>query len=208
MLILYKMKINRLITLIFTLASATFLVEVSPAHAEPTTYRAGNFTITLDNDAELGKTYRGCDAEGNCVNLNNGTKWRDNGYRGIGWHNGEYIYSISWRENSNEGMYLNVLKGEKRILRRKLEAVEQATVPLKWATFCNVVNIQSGQLALRNSPNGKSLAGLNNGNHVYLKNQQGNWAYVSVVKGPNSRVNNMFGWVNSNYLSCSQEPID
>jgi hypothetical protein len=81
-------------------------------------------------------------------------------------------------------------------------------VPLKWATFCDVVNIYSGQLALRNRPNGKSIAGLNNGNHVHVLKQQGIWAYVNVESGPNSRVNNMKGWVNSNYLSCTKEPID
>lgn len=85
----------RLKTVVFTVAFTTILVEVSPAYAEPETYRAGNFTITLDNDAELGKTYRGCDAKGNCVNLDGGTGWRDNGYRGTTWENGEYVYSIS-----------------------------------------------------------------------------------------------------------------
>lgn len=110
--------------LLFTAAFATFIVGVSPAHAEPETYRASNFTITLDDDVELGKTYRGCDAQGNCVNLNGGTQWRDNGYRGTTWENGEYTYSISWHEDSNEGMYLNVFKGEKRILRRKLESAK------------------------------------------------------------------------------------
>lgn len=43
----------RLKTVLFTAVFATFLVGVSPAYAEPQTYRAGNFIITLDNDAEL-----------------------------------------------------------------------------------------------------------------------------------------------------------
>ena len=75
-------------------------------------------------------------------------------------------------------------------------------------TNCDVINIQSGQLALRYSPNGKSKAGLDNNNYVVLLKKEGIWAYVRVVKGPNSRVDNMLGWVNSNYLSCSTEPID
>jgi hypothetical protein len=68
--------------------------------------------------------------------------------------------------------------------------------------FCDVVNIQRGQLALRFSPNGESKAGLNNGNVVRWLDNQGIWAYVRVLEGPNSRVEGMEGWVNSNYLSC------
>jgi hypothetical protein len=81
-------------------------------------------------------------------------------------------------------------------------------MPLKWVTWCDVVNIRSGQLALRNRPNGQPKAGLNNGNHVQLLKQQGIWAYVTVFRGPNSRVQDMKGWVNSNFLSCTKEPID
>jgi hypothetical protein len=68
--------------------------------------------------------------------------------------------------------------------------------------FCDVVNIQRGQLALRLSPNGKSKAGLNNGNTVKVIGQEGIWDYVRVMQGANSRVNGLEGWVNSNYLSC------
>ena len=34
--------------------------------------------------------------------------------------------------------------------------------------FCSVINIQKGQLAVRFSPNGKSKAGLDNGNTVKI----------------------------------------
>lgn len=64
-----------------------------------------------------------------------------------------------------------------------------------------VVGIQRGQLALRDSPNGNSLAGLNNGNVVQIIEQQNNWAYVEVISGPNARINGMRGWVNSYYLA-------
>lgn len=64
-----------------------------------------------------------------------------------------------------------------------------------------VVGLKQGQLALRNSPNGRSLAGLNNGNIVQILAQQDNWAYVQVISGPNANVNNMTGWVNSHYLA-------
>jgi hypothetical protein len=68
--------------------------------------------------------------------------------------------------------------------------------------FCDVVNIQRGQLALRFSPNGKSRAGLNNGNTVKVIDREGIWDYVRVMQGANSRINGLEGWVNSNYLSC------
>lgn len=69
-------------------------------------------------------------------------------------------------------------------------------------TYCSVTNIQTGQLALRLSPNGKSKAGLNNGNTVLPIKTQGNWSYVRVISGPNNRVNGLEGWVNSNYIAC------
>ncbi|MBD2303724.1 hypothetical protein H6G80_32575 [Nostoc sp. FACHB-87] len=186
------------------------VIGATATYAKAETYRAGEFTIIL-GDGENGKTYTGCDAKGQCLNLEDGTSWRDQGYRGITWENSDYTYSVSWREDSNEGMYLNVYNADKRVLRRKLVAVTDDAVPvmpLKVVTWCDVVNLTSGQLALRYSPNGKSRAGLNNGNQVVLKKQQGIWAYVSVFQGPNSKVNGLEGWVNSNYLSCTQEPID
>lgn len=68
---------------------------------------------------------------------------------------------------------------------------------------CTVINIRTGQLALRFSPNGKSRAGLDNGNTVeLLRDGSGVWRYVRVVDGPNRRVDNLEGWVNSNYLAC------
>ncbi|MBE9228830.1 SH3 domain-containing protein [Phormidium sp. LEGE 05292] len=71
-------------------------------------------------------------------------------------------------------------------------------------TTCSVANIQTGQLALRFTPNGQSKAGLDNGNTVALVRKGPNpWVYVRVLAGPNSRVNDLQGWVNSNYLSCS-----
>ncbi|WP_339381865.1 hypothetical protein [Dendronalium phyllosphericum] len=52
---------------------------------------------------------------------------------------------------------MNIYKGDKQILRRQLIAVADnavSVVPTKLVTWCNVVNIKSGQLALRYSPNG------------------------------------------------------
>ncbi|MBW4508354.1 MAG: hypothetical protein KME64_17835 [Scytonematopsis contorta HA4267-MV1] len=101
---------------------ATIFFAANPAKAE--TYRAGELTVTLGQHEEYGRTYKGCDAKKKCISLNYGTAWRDNGYRGITWENGEYSYSISWREDSDKPMYLNVFKNSKRILRHKLVAVE------------------------------------------------------------------------------------
>ncbi|MEH1936745.1 MAG: hypothetical protein V7L14_24190 [Nostoc sp.] len=186
------------------------LIGATATHAKADTYRAGEFIITLD-DAENGKTYRGCDVQGKCINLEYGTSWRDQGYRGITWENGDYTYSVSWRENANEGMYLNIYNKGQQILHRQLVAITENAVPVvprKWTTSCDVVNIKSGQLALRDSPNGRTRAGLDNGNNVLLKEQEGIWAYVSVIQGTNIRVNGLSGWVNSNYLRCTKEPIN
>ncbi|MEH1965297.1 hypothetical protein [Nostoc sp.] len=199
--------IKRLKGFFLTAILTASLIGATATHAKADTYRAGEFTITLD-DGENGKTYRGCDVQGKCIDLDYGTSWRDNGYRGITWENGDYTYSVSWRENANEGMYLIIYNKDKQILRRQLVAITENVATLKWATSCDVVNIKSGQLALRDSPNGQSRAGLNNGNNVLLKEQEGIWAYVSVIQGPNTRVNGLSGWVNSNYLHCTKEPID
>jgi uncharacterized Zn-binding protein involved in type VI secretion len=71
---------------------------------------------------------------------------------------------------------------------------------------CTVTNLQTGQLALRLQPNGKSRAGLNNGNSIqFLRTGSTPWVYVRVLQGPNSKVNGLEGWVNSNYLDCGEE---
>lgn len=114
--------IKRLKGLFLTAILTASLIGATANHAKAETYRAGEFTITLDS-GENGNTYKGCDAQGQCINLEGGTKWRDNGYRGITWENGDYTYSVSWRENSNEGMYLNIYNKGKRILRRQLVAI-------------------------------------------------------------------------------------
>lgn len=70
---------------------------------------------------------------------------------------------------------------------------------------CTVINIQTGQLALRFTPNGNARAGIDNGNTVALLRRGSTpWVYVRVLKGPNSQVNGLEGWVNSGYLSCGE----
>jgi hypothetical protein len=69
---------------------------------------------------------------------------------------------------------------------------------------CEVIGIQTGQLALRYSPNGRSRAGLNNGNVVRIIRYGNNpWIYVSVISA-NRGVRGLQGWVNGNYLTCSE----
>jgi len=69
---------------------------------------------------------------------------------------------------------------------------------------CTVTNLRSGQLALRYTPGGKVKAGLDNGNTVqFLSQGDAPGVYVRVLNGPNSDVNGLEGWVNSNYLVCN-----
>lgn len=71
------------------------------------------------------------------------------------------------------------------------------------AAFCEVINIQTGQLAVRYTPNGKPFAGLDNGNVVELMHSgPGVWVRVRVIQGPNRAVDGREGWVNSSYLNC------
>ena len=46
---------------------------------------------------------------------------------------------------------------------------------------------------------------MDNGNTVaLLRRGSAPWVYVRVLDGPNRRINGLEGWVNSNYLSCSE----
>jgi hypothetical protein len=105
---------------ILSLASISITAILSPANAD--TYRAGEFTIDISNHH-----YHGCDAKGNCIDLDNGTKWRDGGKRGETWENGEYAYIISWPEGHSELAQLIVVgRDNRQILRRKLVPINGA----------------------------------------------------------------------------------
>lgn len=105
---------------LFLTTAITICILIIGIPAKADTYRAGKFTITIESNV-----YVGCDDKNQCIRLENGTKWTNNGYRGITWTNGSYKYSVSWRENSNEGMYLNVYQKDKRIIREKLVSVKE-----------------------------------------------------------------------------------
>ncbi|QLE39979.1 hypothetical protein FD723_05555 [Nostoc sp. C052] len=85
------------------------------------TYRADKFTISLGEDTEKGKTYRGCDDKGSCINLKNGKVYLHDGYRDVKWKNGEYSYQVTWRENSSKPLYVNVYKNNSRIRQIELK---------------------------------------------------------------------------------------
>ena len=120
--------------------------------------------------------------------------------------NGEIICSITKKsyltvyQQEGEWYYTDSCGGG-YIHRSQIRFESTGSQPNKLTNRARDVGIKKGQLALRNAPNGSSLAGLNNGNIVRILEQQNNWAYVEVINGPNSRVNGMRGWVNSYYLA-------
>lgn len=129
-----------------------------------------------------------------------------NGKSKAGLNNGNTVTLL--RQGSAPWVYVRVINGPTRAVNGLegwansdyLSCGETSEAP---QASCDVVNIQSGQLSLRFSPNGKSKAGLNNGNTVrWIKDGPAPWVYVSVINGPNRQVNGMEGWVNSSYLSC------
>jgi hypothetical protein len=83
--------------------------------------------------------------------------------------------------------------------------------------LCEVTGLQSGQLALRASPSGKSTGGLDNGNNitllkpdiVSLQGRPTPWVDVRVTNSLNNRVLAREGWINSGYIDCySQQSND
>lgn len=148
------------------------VVGSSPAHAE--TYRTGQFTVTDTTDG-----YRVCKSNNKCTSLNSSNfliRGREDGIRWSRWDVGKYFYGISYPEGDTSGKEMNFSFGstgktEKIIFKGRLIPVSQRVekVDLNWATTCHVTNIQSGQLAIRKSPEGQALAGLDNGNSVLLK---------------------------------------
>jgi hypothetical protein len=120
--------------------------------------------------------------------------------------NGEIICTITKKISFNlyqkEGQwYYTDLCGGGYVHQSQLRFQSTDSEPDTLTDRARVVGIKKGQLALRDSPNGRSLAGLNNGNVVQILDQQGNWAYVRVISGPNAQVNGKRGWVNSYYLA-------
>ncbi|PHV62794.1 protein kinase domain-containing protein [Cyanobacterium aponinum] len=77
------------------------------------------------------------------------------------------------------------------------------TVHVEKNPSCLVTNIKTGQLAVRKSPGGESLAGLNNDDVVQYIRGDFPWYYIRVIEGSNRSLNGRTGWVNANYLECA-----
>ncbi|WP_107667788.1 SH3 domain-containing protein [Cyanothece sp. BG0011] len=121
--------------------------------------------------------------------------------------NGRIICSVNQVKpiniyGSENGWYVTDACGQMGYIHQsqiRLQANQPTTIN---EIFCEVINIRTGQLALRFNPNGESRAGLNNGNIVRFIDQQNIWYKVKVIQGPNAQINGLEGWVNSGYLSC------
>ena len=176
---------------------AVILGSLLANSALASTYKGGGYTITIGDDL----SYYGCDAQDNCLYI----PYYSHQTRGhITWENSGYTYNMS--PTGNRGEYrLKVYNPRGTVILQQV--VNPITeVQQQYQVLCDVDNLRQGQLALRNTPNGEARAGLNNGNIVRSLHgeapPQGIWKYVEVIAGPNSRVEGLKGWVNSNYLIC------
>ena len=114
-------------------------VEMNFEQIAAQTYKAGEFTITLGMDDQRGNVYRGCDAKGNCLELDSGTMWRDGGQRGFSWENKGYTYSISWTEGSSGPMYLNVFQDSTRLMRQEMVPIAQSSAATTRESDANIL---------------------------------------------------------------------
>ena len=122
--------------------------------------------------------------------------------------NGQIICSIKAVTSINtygyeKGWYLTDICGRDGYIHESQIRFEQSNYQSSPSSAkCLVTNIQTGQLAVRKSPGGKAIAGLNNNNVVQYLQGEMPWYYIRVLSGPNSQVNGKTGWVNANYLDC------
>ena len=96
------------------------ILQITLATKAETYYHSGDLRITLDQNLQEGRTYKGCDSKRNCIYLTNGTSWRDKGYRGITWENKRYSYSVFWQEKTNSSTYLKVFDPNGRLILYKI----------------------------------------------------------------------------------------
>ncbi len=96
-----------------------------PQASNSSSYSNGKWTVTISNsDSWLGVnntgnvTYKGCDAQGNCINLTGGKVSCRRGECVMGWVNGDYryIWSQAITEDGNGPSTLIVKQGDKEIL--------------------------------------------------------------------------------------------
>lgn len=110
------------------------------------------------------------------------------------------VTSINTYGSSN-GWYITDVCGRRGYIHHSQIRFETYSESVKNPS-CIVSNIRTGQLALRKSPGGESIAGLNNDNLVQYIRGDFPWYYVRVTQGPNRTLNGRTGWVNANYLEC------
>ncbi|MEA5524862.1 hypothetical protein [Nodularia spumigena] len=96
-----------------------------PQSSNSSTYSNGKWTITIGNRNSWSGvnntgnlTYKGCDAQGNCINLTGGKVSCRDGRCVTGWVNGDYRYILSQSitEDGNGSPTLIVKQGDKEIL--------------------------------------------------------------------------------------------
>ncbi|MGB0564781.1 MAG: hypothetical protein ACPGVO_23745 [Spirulinaceae cyanobacterium] len=107
------------------IAAQSLALRIAPIYD---TYRAGDYTITISNNQpETGYTYRGCDSQNRCIDLQQGTSWYDGYRRGITWENGSYYYAVSWQEGDRlTSMILMVYHGDTVLLREPMIPVVES----------------------------------------------------------------------------------
>lgn len=102
----------------------------------------------------------------------------------------------------NNGWYVTDICGRNGYIHESQIRFQNTSQSSSSSVKCSVININTGQLAVRKSAGGESIAGLNNNNVVeYIKGEMP-WYYIRVISGPNNGVNGKTGWVNANYLNC------
>ncbi|MFB2738381.1 hypothetical protein [Umezakia ovalisporum] len=96
-----------------------------PQASDSQTFNNGKWTITIGNRNSWSGvnntgnlTYKGCDAQGNCINLTGGKVSCRDGKCVTGWVNGDYRYILSQpiTEDGNASPTLIVNEGDKEIL--------------------------------------------------------------------------------------------
>ena len=113
-------------------ASKTYLTDSTAAPAsmpDSVTLSNGEWTVTISNlnswsgvNNTGNLTYRGCDAQGKCLDLTGGKASARGGQLSYGWRNGEYFYSVSSsitteERSASSSATLVVRRGDQIILR-------------------------------------------------------------------------------------------
>ncbi len=110
---------------------AQAITSNSATPTDSTTYRNANWTVTVSNsDSWSGINgtgdfrYRGCDANGNCLELTGGTATCRDGKCVTGWRNGNFSYALISQitEDAGDGkVQLLVREGDKAIVDETLQ---------------------------------------------------------------------------------------